>query len=211
MDMRFYAHKTSSARHMSRMCGEKGCKVGEGGVQIAARKQAGVAGLLPLRDSGRIPLRVPARPDGKKHVAFRGHFEYSLDAKNRLTIPAKFRASFSDGLVLARWLDPCVAVFTPEGFDRFQDSFIPDMHPLSPDRRKLTRFFSGGSFDVELDSAGRVTLNAPLIEHAGISKDVVIVGAVDHLEVWDRSRHAADQTDLHAEVERIAEGLGHPS
>jgi MraZ protein len=144
-------------------------------------------------------------------LAFRGHFEYSLDAKNRLTIPAKFRASFSDGLVLAKWLDPCVAIFTPEGFDRFQDSFIPDMHPLSADRRKLTRFFSGGSFDVELDSAGRVTLNGPLLEHAGISKDVVVIGAVDHLEVWDRTRHSDDQTDLHAQVERIAESLGHPS
>jgi MraZ protein len=144
-------------------------------------------------------------------VAFRGHFEYSLDAKNRLTIPAKFRAQFSDGLVLAKWLDPCVAIFTPEGFDRFQDSFIPEMHPLSADRRKLTRFFSGGSFDIELDSAGRVTLNAPLIEHAGISKDIVVIGAVDHLEVWDRAAHAADQTDLHAQVEQIAESLGHPS
>jgi MraZ protein len=144
-------------------------------------------------------------------MAFRGHFEYSLDAKNRLTIPAKFRAQFSDGLVLARWLDPCVAIFTPEGFDRFQESFIPDMHPLSADRRKLTRFFSGGSFDIELDSAGRVTLNAPLIEHASISKDVVVIGAVDHLEVWDRARHTADQTDLHGQVEQIAESLGHPS
>ena len=144
-------------------------------------------------------------------MAFRGHFEYSLDAKNRLTIPAKFRASFSDGLVLARWLDPCVAIFTPEGLDRFQNSFIPEMHPLSSDRRRLTRFFSGGSFDVELDSAGRVTLNAPLLEHASIAKDVVVIGNVDHLEIWDRARCAADQADLPDQVARIAESLGHPS
>jgi MraZ protein len=144
-------------------------------------------------------------------LAFRGHFEYSLDAKNRLTIPAKFRASFSDGLVLARWLDPCVAIFTPEGFDRFNDSFIGDMHPLSPERRRLTRFFSGGAFDVELDSAGRVTLNAPLLDHGGIEKDVVVIGNVDHLEVWDRARYSDDQTDLPDQVARIAESLGHPS
>jgi MraZ protein len=147
----------------------------------------------------------------KKTLAFRGHFEYSLDAKNRLTIPAKFRASFSDGLVLAKWLDPCVAIFTPEGFDRFNDSFIGDMHPLSPERRRLTRFFSGGAFDVDLDSAGRVTLNAPLLEHGGIDREVVVIGNVDHLEVWDRSRYAADQTDLPDHVARIAESLGHPS
>ncbi|MEA2273460.1 MAG: transcriptional regulator MraZ [Solirubrobacteraceae bacterium] len=147
----------------------------------------------------------------KKTLAFRGHFEYSLDAKNRLTIPAKFRASFSDGLVLARWLDPCVAIFTPDGFDRFNDSFIGDMHPLSPERRRLTRFFSGGAFDVELDSAGRVTLNGPLLEHGGIDREVVVIGNVDHLEVWDRSRYVADQTDLPDHVARIAESLGHPS
>lgn len=144
-------------------------------------------------------------------MAFRGHFEYSLDAKNRLNIPAKFRASFSDGLVLARWLDPCVAVFTPEGFDRFNDSFLGELHPLSQERRRLTRFFSGGSFDVELDSAGRVTLNGALLDHAGIEKEVVVIGNVDHLEIWDRQRYAADQDDLPDHVARIAESLGNPS
>jgi MraZ protein len=144
-------------------------------------------------------------------VAFRGHFEYSLDAKNRLTIPAKFRASFSDGLVLAKWLDPCVAIFTPAGFESFQDSFLPEMHPLSENRRKLTRFFSGGSYDVDLDSAGRVTLNAELLKHARITKDAVVVGSGDHLEVWDGASYAADQTDLPAQVAEIAESVGHPS
>jgi MraZ protein len=153
----------------------------------------------------------PTGAESRKTVAFRGHFEYSLDAKNRLTIPAKFRASFSDGLVLARWLDPCVAIFTPEGFDHFNDSFIGDTHPLSQERRKLTRFFSGGSFDVELDSAGRVTLNSPLLAHGRIAKDVVVIGNVDHLEVWDRALYAQDQTDLPDHVARIAESLGHPS
>jgi MraZ protein len=144
-------------------------------------------------------------------VAFRGQFEYSLDAKNRLNIPAKFRASFSGGLVLARWLDPCVAIFTPEAFDLFNESFMTDTHPLSQQRRRLTRFFSGGSFDAELDSAGRVTLNAPLLEHAGIDREVVVIGAGDHLEVWDRSGYAADQTDLPDHVAQIAESLGNPS
>jgi MraZ protein len=144
-------------------------------------------------------------------VAFRGHFEFSLDAKNRLTLPAKLRASFSGGLVLAKWIDPCVAIFTPEDFDAFKSSFMNQLHPLSAQRRQLNRFFNGGAFDVELDSAGRVTLNAPLLEHAGISKDVVILGADDHLEVWDRSRYADDQAGLPAQIAHIAESVGNPS
>jgi MraZ protein len=145
-------------------------------------------------------------------LAFRGHFEYSLDAKNRLTVPAKFRASFSEGLVLARhWLDPCIAVFTPDGFEQFTDSFIGDMHPLSPERNRLSRFFAAGSSDVELDSAGRVTLGAQFLEYAGIDREVVIVGNVTQLEIWDRARYAQSQADLPGQVARIAESFGHPS
>jgi MraZ protein len=144
-------------------------------------------------------------------MAFRGHFDYSLDAKNRLNIPAKFRATFSSGVVLAKALEPCVAVWTPETFDSWTQSFLSNLNPVSPERRKLTRYFAGSSFDVDLDSAGRVTLNGALLEHAGIQKEVVIVGNLDHLEIWDRDRWNDDQQALNAEVTGIAESLGHPS
>ena len=144
-------------------------------------------------------------------MAFRGHFDYSLDAKNRLNVPAKFRAAFSSGVVLAKGLEPCVAVWAPDTFERWTESFLSNLNPVSPERRKLTRYFAGSSFDVELDSAGRVTLNQALLQHAGIQKDVVIVGNLDHLEIWDRERWNEDQQALNAEVTGIAESLGHPS
>ena len=144
-------------------------------------------------------------------MAFRGHFDYSLDAKNRLNVPAKFRAAFSSGTVLAKGLEPCVAVWAPDTFERWTESFLSNLNPVSPERRKLTRYFAGSSFDAELDSAGRVTLNNALLEHAGIQKDVVVVGNLDHLEIWDRDRWNEDQQALNAEVAGIAESLGHPS
>ncbi|HEX8647747.1 MAG TPA: division/cell wall cluster transcriptional repressor MraZ [Thermoleophilaceae bacterium] len=144
-------------------------------------------------------------------MAFRGHFDYSLDAKNRLNVPAKFRAAFSSGVVLAKGLEPCVAVWAPDTFERWTESFLSNLNPVSPERRKLTRYFAGSSFDAELDSAGRVTLNNALLEHAGIQKDVVVVGNLDHLEIWDRDRWSDDQQALNAEVAGIAESLGHPS
>jgi MraZ protein len=82
---------------------------------------------------------------------------------------------------------------------------------VSRERRTLTRYFAGNSFDAELDSAGRVTLNAPLLAHAGIEKEVVVVGNLDHLEVWDRKRWMEDQETLDSEIVGIAESLGHPS
>jgi MraZ protein len=144
-------------------------------------------------------------------LAFRGHFDYSLDAKNRLTVPPKFRATFSSGIVLAKGLEPCIALWTPDAFESFTDSFLSNLNPVSRERRKLTRFFAGSSFDAELDSAGRVTLNAPLLAHAGVEKEVVIVGNLDHLEVWDREAYERDQEELSNEIVEIAESLGHPS
>ena len=144
-------------------------------------------------------------------MAFRGQFDYSLDSKNRLNVPAKFRPAFAGGVVLSKYLEPCVAIWAPETFERWAESFLSNLNPVSRERRKLTRFFAGGSFDAELDSAGRVTLGGPLLEHAGIEKEVVVVGNLDHLEVWDRRRWLADQAELSDEVVEIAEGLGHPS
>jgi MraZ protein len=144
-------------------------------------------------------------------LAFRGHFDYSLDAKKRLNVPPKFRASFSGGVVLAKGLEPCVAIWTPDGFEQWTESFLSRLGPLSPERRKLTRFFAGSSFDAELDSAGRVTLNQALLDHGSISKEVVVVGNLDHLEVWDRDKWIADQRELSDEIVEIAESLGHPS
>ena len=144
-------------------------------------------------------------------MAFRGHFDYSLDAKNRLNVPAKFRAAFSSGVVLAKGLEPCVAVWAPDTFERWTESFLSNLNPVSPERRKLTRYFAGSSFDAELDSAGRVILNQALIEHAGIEREVVIVGNLDHLEVWDRRRWGEERSALNQEISGIAESLGHPS
>ena len=144
-------------------------------------------------------------------MAFRGQFDNSLDAKNRLNVPAKFRPAFSGGVVLAKALEPCVAIWAPTAFEQWTESFLGNLNPVSKERRSLARYFAGNSWDVELDSAGRVTLNAPLLAHAGISKEVVVIGNLDHIEVWDRARWMADQETLDSEIVGIAESLGHPS
>jgi transcriptional regulator MraZ len=145
-------------------------------------------------------------------MAFRGHFDQTLDAKNRLNVPAKLRSAFADGLVLMKSHDaPCVAIFTPEGFESFSDKFLPRLNPMSPKYQKLTRYLAGSSFDMELDSGGRVTLNGVLLAHAGIEKDVVLIGAHDRLELWSRERWEQQEDALPGEVAEIAQDLEHPS
>jgi MraZ protein len=142
-------------------------------------------------------------------MAFRGTFDYTLDAKNRLTIPAKFRATLSEGVVLAKGLERCVAVWTPSEYDAYTQAALEGLHPLSKEAQKIKRFFSANSFDTELDAAGRVMVPAFLLEHGGLKKDVVVTGSGDSLEVWDRAVWADYNAALTSDVSDITSLLGH--
>ena len=144
-------------------------------------------------------------------MAFRGHFEHSLDAKNRLSIPARFRPSFSAGTVLAKDPEPCIAIWTPDTHESIIGRALGGLNPMGSEYRKLSRFYQGNSFEIELDASGRVTLPPPLLTHAVIEKEVVVVGVGDHLEVWCKERWQREQQALDAEIREVTERLGNPS
>jgi MraZ protein len=144
-------------------------------------------------------------------LAFRGHFEHSLDAKNRLSIPTRFRTAFASGTVLAKTPEACVAIWTPEINEAIIERALSGLNPMGSEYRKMSRFFQGNSFEVDLDASGRVTLPPPLLTHAGIEKEVVVVGVGDHLEVWARRRWQEEQQALDAEIGEVTERLGNPS
>lgn len=158
------------------------CIVGESGV--CSRQRAGVEGLLPLLHLGSISdLGVSAV------VPFRGTFDHTLDAKNRLTVPARYRAALADGVVLAMPVDlkPCVGVWRPQEYEAYTRRALAELPPLSPRLSELERFFYGSSHDTELDAAGRIMVPSFLGEHAALQKEVVVVGVGDRMELWDRS------------------------
>ena len=142
-------------------------------------------------------------------MVFRGTFDYSLDAKNRLTIPVRFRAALAEGVVLAKGLERCVALWTPKGYDAYTQVSLAGFHPLSKEAQKLKRFFAANALDTELDSAGRVGLPAFLLEHGGLSKEVVVTGSGDALEIWDRATWADYNAALASDVDDITASLGH--
>lgn len=144
-------------------------------------------------------------------MKFRGHYEHSLDAKNRLAIPARFRAAFSNGTVLAKDPETCVAIWTPGAHESIIERALGGLNPMGSEYRKLSRFYQGNSFDIDLDASGRVTLPSRLLDHAGIAKEVMVVGVGDHLEVWNRQRWLDDEDSRDAEIEEVTERLGNPS
>ncbi len=138
-------------------------------------------------------------------MAFRGQYEHSLDSKDRLTVPAKFRAALSDGAVLVAGLEPCVWVFPPGGYESFSEQFIGSISPLSSKGRTLRRHFHGNAFEEKLDSAGRVRLPKLLTEEAGLKGNCVVVGMDDYFEVWDPQRWKKVSTEVRDTVAEAAE------
>jgi MraZ protein len=183
--------------------GKVACRVALWGeVGYGRGQRAGVEGLLPLLHFGSSSTRIATL------VSFRGTFEHTLDAKNRLTVPAKYRSALAEGALLAMPLDqmPCVTIWLPEEYDSYTQDAIKELPPLSPGRSELERFFFGNSQHVDLDGAGRIMLPSFLIDHAKLAKDVVVVGAGKRLELWSKAGWGGHQPTL---LERVADITAH--
>lgn len=141
-------------------------------------------------------------------MAFRGHYEHSLDSKDRLTVPVRFRAALADGVVLSAGLDPCVEVYPTEEYARFEEQVLGELNPLSRKGRMMRRRFHGRSHDDSLDSAGRVRIPKHLVEHAALAEgSCVVIGVADHLEIWNTGAWSDHDAEIDATATEIAEEL----
>jgi MraZ protein len=143
-------------------------------------------------------------------VLFRGTYDHTLDAKNRLTVPARYRAALADGVVLAMPLDlrPCVGVWRPSEYETYTRRALAQVPPLSPQLSELERFFYGSSHEAELDAAGRIMIPPPLGAHASLSKEVAVVGVGERLELWDKTTWSDHRPALLNGVAEVTGGAG---
>jgi MraZ protein len=136
-----------------------------------------------------------------------GEYEHTIDDKGRITLPAKFRDSFRDGIVLTRGMDRCLYAYTQGEWKKLVDSQLAALNPLSPDGRRIQRFFFSGASESVVDKQGRVTLPPALARHARLKRDVVVAGVNDHLEIWDRSAWRSQLKEIEESAEDVAERL----
>jgi transcriptional regulator MraZ len=147
-------------------------------------------------------------------LIFRGTFEHALDAKHRLTVPSKFRAALSGGVVIAASQEAtsesprCVSIWTPDGYEEFTRQTLSGLNPSSPTARELKRFFFNSSFDTELDAANRLMIPPPLMRYAELQKDVIVTGSGECIEVWDRARYEGYREDVLTRIPDITASLG---
>jgi MraZ protein len=136
-----------------------------------------------------------------------GAYDHTIDDKNRLTLPAKYREAFKDGVVVTRGLDGCLFAYRRPDWDRLVESRLAPLDPLSPETRRLQRFFYAGAAESELDKQGRMMIPAQLIEHAKLGKEVVVAGVNDRLEIWDRVAWRRELAEVEGSAEDVAERL----
>ena len=144
-------------------------------------------------------------------MPFHGIHDHTLDAKNRLTVPARFRAELSGGVVLAKGFETCLQVYPAATYDQIARTALAGVNPLSPQARDLSRHLYGNTFPGELDSAGRIMIPPPFLQYGGISKDAVVIGAGDCLEIWDRATWHTHDAELTQLAPDLTAALGHPA
>jgi MraZ protein len=115
---------------------------------------------------------------------FLGEYQHTLDAKGRVSLPARFRGELTGKIVVAKGLDNCLYVYPAEEYKRFTDS-LTEGSDFDPRKRQLRRFFMSGAWETELDSAGRVSVPPSWREHAGLARDVAVTGNGSRIEIWD--------------------------
>jgi MraZ protein len=133
---------------------------------------------------------------------FFGTYEHSLDGKGRVILPARFRAAFDHGGYLTRYRDGCLALWTPDEFERQMEEMQMRAASGKSDRN-MARLWASGTQDLEVDRQGRMVLPARMREYAALDSEVVVVGVIDRVELWDPGRWVEK---IGPEEQRLTEG-----
>ena len=112
-----------------------------------------------------------------------GEYYHNIDEKGRVNLPAKLREELGEQFVLTKGLDGCLSAYSMEEWKRISDKVagLPQAKA-----RDLKRFMFSSATIVNSDKQGRVLVSPTLRIHAGLSKEIAVIGASDHVEVWDK-------------------------
>lgn len=141
---------------------------------------------------------------------FRGRFEHTIDAKGRVSIPAKFREVLSDrydSRLVATTYDGCLIAYPNAEWQKLEEK-VAELPKFSKDTRAFLRYFYSSAHDCAIDKLGRIIIPQPLRDYAKLEKDVVLIGAFKHIELWSKSvwqeaESAASQDEIVSTLERL--------
>lgn len=125
-------------------------------------------------------------------IGFLGEYEATLDPKGRFLLPAGFKKQLPEEggnqFVINRGFEKCLSLYPMISWVPIYER-ISKLNDFDHKVREFRRYFLNGATQLELDSAGRLLVPANLKEHAGLEKDIVLVAAVNKIEIWDKSKY----------------------
>lgn len=135
-----------------------------------------------------------------------GEYHHNLDTKGRLIIPAKFRDQIGNKVVFTRGMEGCIFGYPIDEWQKIE-SKMSQLPLTKRSARKFTRLFYSGAMETEFDKQGRVTLTTTLKLHAALSKECVIVGVSNRIEIWSKTRWDDFSDEANENYDDIAEDL----
>ncbi|MDD5082268.1 MAG: division/cell wall cluster transcriptional repressor MraZ [Dehalococcoidales bacterium] len=137
---------------------------------------------------------------------FFGEFDYKIDEKGRVSVPPRFRRELEEGVVLTTGIEKCITVYPLSEWTKLAADLTTGA--LSPSKlRRLNRAIFATAFNVNPDGQGRIAIPAPLRQYAGIGDEVVVVGANNYLELWDKASWEAEKAISQEQTWQIIESL----
>lgn len=124
-------------------------------------------------------------------VHFLGEYEVTLDAKGRFLLPAGFKKQIPEQslrFIVNRGFEKCLTLYPMQSWEPMFAK-ISTLNDFDPKVRSFRRQFLGGATEVEADTAGRLLLPATLRDFAGLTKNIILVAAVDKIEIWDAAAY----------------------
>jgi len=140
---------------------------------------------------------------------FFGEFQYRVDDKGRMPIPPRFRHELKDGLIIMEGVDKCLTVYSLSEWKKLSsDTALKTPGSVTSEKmRRLNRFLYASSFSLLIDGQGRISLPAPLKEYAGITDEVIVAGANNYIEIWNKEQWEAEKALVREQAWQIIEGL----
>ena len=137
---------------------------------------------------------------------FIGEHRHTIDEKGRLIIPSKFRDGLGEKFIITRGIENCLYVYSLEAWGQITNK-LETLPFTKKDARQFVRFFLSGATTADFDKQGRVNITIPLIEHAHLQKDCVIVGVGSRLEIWAKEEWDQFFESASLNMSDIAENL----
>lgn len=136
-----------------------------------------------------------------------GEYKHAIDAKKRISLPAKFRRELGKKAVITRGLDKCLFVYSLEEWKKVAET-LSSLSTGQADSRNFGRLLLAGAVDVEIDSLGRILIPDYLKNYAELKEKAVVAGVYKRIEIWDEKRWEEFKSGVEEKADLLAEKLG---